>query len=344
MAEARVAELAVGSLDPAGLQVREVYARKGDEYAVYRTEKRVAVQFADLRSIAVDQRKTIIPLGMLRSEINGLIDGWRRSDRHRARARTKLYDRQCADALISAFEGDADGALAQLNAVRTRIFEGRTAIARFQYLGTAFAMVLTTYLILWLTTFPAISSSAVTTDFTGSVLVAVAGGAMGAFLSIAIVLKGRTVLPDLQWVANLSDAVLRMTVGIVASAILICLMKGGFGINFGEQTVTVFDERWMQVFAIGVFAGFFERLVPDLLEKTGAAGHAPSPPPSPPAPAPAAASAGPPTQGVTPAGPPAMADPDAEGDCLCDQPVSQDEMTPDHALPAATGGVAGDGS
>lgn len=327
MAASCVADLAIGSPDPVGVEVREIYARKGRDYGVYRTDQRICVQFADDPATGAAQRGTIAPLNPLRSAINGLIDGWRRSDAHRPQARTMLFDRQCADALVSALEGDPKSAADQLATIRATILEGRTAVARFQYLGAAFTIVVATYALLGLASLDAIQSMRVTTLYTGNVLVGIAGGALGAFLSIAIALKDRTVLPDLQWTVNLSDAVLRMTVGIVAAVLLICLLNGGFGVDLGlcEAGASCGHTDWMKIFSIGVFAGFFERLVPDLLEKTvGDTGLTPTPAAKP--------------SDLHMASPVTV--PDDGSDCLCGQPIDPAEATPDAALPPAIGGAA----
>lgn len=349
MGRAKIGDLAVGELDPAGQPVREIYARNDPMYGVYRTAKRVCVQFADDADREGAQRKAMVPLAALRGDINGLIDGWRTSDRYRAKARRRRFDRGTADALISALEEDPAGALHQLTAVRATIVDGRTAIGRFQYLGMALAIVVLVFLSLWLTSLRAISSSPVTTVYTHDVLIAIGGGALGAFLSIAMGLKSRTVLPDLQWVANLCDAVLRMVVGIVAGAIFLCLLRGGFGLSFASLSAACRvgqdgcdpHQGWMQIFALGFVAGFFERLVSDLLDKAGASARtsavAAEKPVVPPVASPV----------MPPATPPAMlrsAEADQSGDCLCDHPLAAEDATPDWALPAATGGVAGERS
>ncbi len=90
-----------------------------------------------------------------------------------------------------------------------------------------------------------------------------AAGAVGAFFSISLAIRGRTVLPDLLRTANLMDAVLRVTIGAIGGAVLIALIKGGV-VQFKLST-----DVLLSPLIAGFFAGFSERLVPDMLEKAG---------------------------------------------------------------------------
>jgi len=122
---------------------------------------------------------------------------------------------------------------------------------------------------------------------------AAAAGAVGAFFSIAVGIRTRTVLPDLLRTSNIMDAALRVTIGFIAGAVLFAMMKLGIvNVQIGDLAKGGSKFSELRVILIGFFAGFSERLVPDLLEKakTSIGGSFPQytgpPPPSPPAPPP----------------------------------------------------------
>src|SRR3954464_4804671 len=79
----KVADIKRGEEDSAGVRVTHVYAKVDTAYAVYRTDERVVVQSSDDPALGGDQRKLLAPLGPVRGEIDGLIDGWRKAACHR---------------------------------------------------------------------------------------------------------------------------------------------------------------------------------------------------------------------------------------------------------------------
>ncbi|TFI59453.1 hypothetical protein E2493_04480 [Sphingomonas parva] len=93
-------------------------------------------------------------------------------------------------------------------------------------------------------------------------------GALGAFFSISLAIRKRTILPDLLRTSNMMDAVLRVTIGFIAGAVLTVLVKSEMiQFSFGPQGT---KEGVLFVLTLGFVAGFAERLVPDLLEKANA--------------------------------------------------------------------------
>lgn len=93
-----------------------------------------------------------------------------------------------------------------------------------------------------------------------------AAGGIGAFFSIALAIRGRTVLPDLLRTSNMMDAVLRILIGVIAGTVLIALIRGQVvTFPFAKSPLTP-----VSVLIVGFIAGFAERLVPDLLEKVAA--------------------------------------------------------------------------
>jgi hypothetical protein len=74
-----VDDVRLDATDLTGAKIPKIYAKARPHYAVYRSSERVSVQYSDIDLEATDQRKNISALNGLRTEINGLIDGWRSS-------------------------------------------------------------------------------------------------------------------------------------------------------------------------------------------------------------------------------------------------------------------------
>jgi hypothetical protein len=316
-----LADLMRGATDDAGYMILDIYARKPPDYAVYRNEQRVAMQFADRADKAAEQRKMMSSLNPLRGEINGLIDGWRYAGEHSGKRRKALrYDRRVADALIAALEGDVDGATALLTRIRQDIVDERTANARLLYVGAALGVGAVAVLAIALFRYLGWLPPSAHDLFAASV-----AGAFGAFFSIALAMRNRTVLLDLLWLANLLDALLRMVIGLIAAAVLMAMVDARLvNVNFGELPSSAANSRnsleapahaptgapsgqtatapatvaapdtqardgsagepgaaWLQIVLIGFIAGFSERFVPDLLAKAVATAPAPAPVPAP---------------------------------------------------------------
>lgn len=377
MGKTNVADLKCGHDDAMGIKVVAIYGCKPPDYAVYRTADRVMIQYADDNLRGDAQRKAMARLNPLRGQINGLLDGWRLGqgafniggvcDRDHAKAdqtaklvpvsilqrKAERYDRRVGDALVVAFEDDVPDAEALLADVKKDILDERIASARFEYLTAAFtgvcvAMLLMVIFTRWHRNGP----------YPLELWRAAAAGAVGAFFSIALAIRGRTVLPDLQRAGNIMDAVLRVLIGLIAAAALMALVRSGaVTLAIGGASISDPKLAWLYVLIVGFVAGFSERMIPDLLAKvsvqTGAAvGNPPTPKsddnkqPADPARGAITAQPGSPAAAVPGAAstaPAAGGPPDQEAGidhCLCDTPLRDDELTHDTELPPATGGVA----
>jgi hypothetical protein len=295
MPEVKVDEIETGKRDEAGNFIRCVYFRKHLEYAIYRTDKRVAVQYADNPAIREAQRHRIARLTPLRGQINALINGWRsaglveqqegdesgqsfRRERWRLpwaisendqRRRADRYDRRVADAIVTALDHDDDYALALLGEVKNDIVSERTSLARGHYLIWTFAACV--LLIVIATTsarLPWVGTTEARHIFTG-----LAAGTVGAFYSIAIGLRGRDIAIDLQNRENTADALLRVLIGTLSGGLLIALLLTKVVIVASAQITDPeagadIAATDVKVFVLAFIAGFFERLVPSMLAST----------------------------------------------------------------------------
>ncbi len=334
-----VADLSLPGKDAMGVDITDLYARKPPAYGVYRTARGVMVHFADEDAAANAQRADLVRLNPLRGQINGLVEGWRSSPAGNPQnARAERYDRRVGDALIVALEGDADSALQLLADIKQDILNERTGAGRVEYLATALATGLVVLL------FVAIATKI--GNYQGTSLAlwrAAAAGTAGGFFSIALAIRSRTVLPDLQRWSNVIDAVLRMLIGTISGVVLIGLILSGL------VTLTIGSARfgpellWINVLIAGFVAGFTERFVPDILEKATVSTDPPPmrPPAAEPAPVAEVASEGDNAGATAPEADP-LPEEAATDSCACDVDLPGDQVVQDSDLPAASGGVAKD--
>src|SRR5262249_8483516 len=87
------------------------------------------------------------------------------------------------------------------------------------------------------------------------------------------------VLPDLQWADNISDAVLRVVIGAIAAGVLVSLVKlNAVSLTIGDSKLSdAVAASWLYGLILSFVAGFSERLIPDLLERTAQSAASPSP-------------------------------------------------------------------
>ncbi|HEX8643814.1 MAG TPA: hypothetical protein VF702_07865 [Allosphingosinicella sp.] len=273
MADWGVENVKLGSTDRSGYEIKCIFALNPPEYAVYGTDVRVALQYADDRDAARQQRTAMAACNPLRGQINGLIDGWRGVGRGSRPHRVIDYDRRVADALVVGLEGSVANAVDLLAEIRNDIVSERRSLAQSDYLLTAVITVLVLLVIAAavraLPIFPDGAEAVASAAMTGS-----AGGTLGAFFSIAVGLRGRTVLVDLQKWDNRRDAILRVVVGTIGGAILICLFLTGLvsALKIESATLTApAGVGTLTALVIGFLAGFSERAVPDILSKASLA-------------------------------------------------------------------------
>lgn len=354
-----VADITINAVDQTGKQVKFIFSKVAQTYAIYSNEDRIVVQYADDPKKADEQRHTVAFLAPVRGEINGLIEDWRDHRWAIYRAKAQRYDRRTADALVVALQGDGETAKKLLQAVRNDILDERSSLGRVHYVGWAFVAGLAVVLASWLLQhlFALLGVSTGTAEAAGSSpVLSTATGCLGALFSIAIAIRGRTVQTDLRFRDNLLDAVLRMLIGAISALLLLLLFQTKIVVlslgNLGEIGGTGSGGGHAAEIVIAFLAGFSERLVGNLLDDKIIPGLTrsgdtrvdevtrdaqPKPESKPPTPDtnPAGAGKTPDAVGQARGG-------DAEGDddrSITDIEIDEIDVTSDADLPPAKGGI-----
>jgi hypothetical protein len=369
-----VDDIKKGALDSMDAEILTVYAKVSKIYAIYRTHERVVIRFADDPALCAKQQQAFVRLNPIKGEVNGLIDGWRASENHDKQAKAALFDRRVADALAVGFQGGTgaiDCAKTILEATKRDLIEERTSWARFEYLLMAFGAASGLIVLLSALTHYRYRIVYPFSEPVITLWAAAAVGALGAFFSIAIAIRDRSVLTDLHSRDNAADAVLRVVIGAIAAALLVCMILSKLiGVSIASHPIVVGpnNPEWLLTVIVAFLAGFSERLVPDLLQKSAAelaesAGRAKGDgPPNRPAPVRDSPPATPEQGGGSEAGQATIAQEEASDDgnagnapgagqggsdeqedgCVEPIALSDHEITHDSDLPPATGGVEGD--
>jgi len=264
MAQARektaetVAEIVAGAKDSGRENIDCVYFKR-ENYAIYRrgTPPQVVVAYSDTAAVADQQIAAISTLLPLRDRLVHVVNDLPPWSQESFRA-------QIADALRLGLEKQLDTAKALLAQDIQEALAVQARIGRLAYLQYAW-MAIVPALILIL-----IGGCYATESGVHLLLMSAGAGAIGAFLSIANGIRTRTVAIEADWKANVLDVAVRVAIGMISAAVLFLLLNSGAvtSINLGTAPLTGASMQWQIALIVGFTAGFMERLVPDLLEKT----------------------------------------------------------------------------
>lgn len=257
-----VANVTIGALDGRGARIDDVYFARS-RYAIYASEGRILIQYSDDEDVADKQISTISGILPLRDKLDYL-------SRHLAQCSVPdCYKIQTAEALRLGLEGQCEAARITIQEAVSDITETLARIGRLVYLKYAALMLGFWYAALIVIDYVAIALGLGEPEMVNLFTLALCGGVTGAFLSIAIAIRARTVTIDGDNKSNATDAALRIAIGLISASVLYTILVSGIlpEIKLGGFALNAQEMRWEAAFLVGIAAGFLERLVPDLLEK-----------------------------------------------------------------------------
>ena len=250
-----LAGIAVGRKDGAGRTITAVYAKFSD-FAIYVADSTVWCQLSDDPAKAREQNQKIAPLQPSRQKLEYIA---------RQCGDTGEYVlRQIAAALRLALFDQTSLANAVLEDAIQNESEERARRSRLSFIPAASFVALTVATCLLVSTLA---------DRAADIRFGMAGGALGAFLSMAIALRSREMKPELSRRANYIDSGLRVAIGMISGGALVLLMTSGLATalfppdNGVPVVVGAAIANWRLAIVLGLAAGFSERLLPDLLSK-----------------------------------------------------------------------------
>lgn len=225
-----VSSVQVGKKDMTGENVKVIYHVVFKKYAIYSTDlHRVRIHYADNEARGSDQRKSLKYINPLRGQINGLLYDWKESG---FRSNTcQVFDRRVADALAVALQGDQINSQRLLRQIRADIIKERDSIAGYVYLEIALLAVMI-IVFAWIFLIRNFHSKQIDFDKVNEMVENIVWSAnfcgLGAFFSMAISFRSRSLFADHQRRDNILDAALRICIGAIAAFILLCILRSDF--------------------------------------------------------------------------------------------------------------------
>lgn len=270
-------ELAVGKKDKLGNKIAEIlwFARN---YAIYRSRRGVHVHFSDCPQEEDDQRRRFTQISPQLCELRYLTaqmpSGWTLG---LSRLPSSIYHHNIAQAVMLVMEEEDQADLKRAKELAKKTLnmavERVTNDNMIRYLRFCLlCWSVLTLAALWLLWEPVQFHwtfwETVRSHIGGLKSYIIGGmfGATGAMLSVATRLQSFKLKPCFQSNMNYWMAGLRIGIGVVAGIIILLLARTALSDAMGKQNVS--DMYWEAVAVLGLGAGFAERLVPNLLQRT----------------------------------------------------------------------------
>jgi hypothetical protein len=269
-----LSELSVGAKDKLGNVIAEILWLARD-YAVYRSNRGIHVHFSDCPEEEDDQRRRFIQISPELCELRYLTaqmsSGWTFGLR---RPTASIYHHNMAQAVMLVMEKENQDELSDAKMLAEKTLsmavERVTNDNMIRYLRVCLCCwavaTVAALCILWepmhWTAWEAVRPHIVGLK---SYIIGGMFGATGAMLSVASRLQEFKFKPCHQSNMNYWMAGLRIGIGVVAGIVILVLARTILGDAIGQHIANLY---WEAVAAAGLVAGFTERLVPGLLQRT----------------------------------------------------------------------------
>lgn len=273
-----LADIRRGKEDKLGNKVQEILWC-GAEYIVYRSCLGVYVHFADCADTEARQRKAfneicpeLCELRFLTHEMhrkrkvrNFLRWIFRWSRKEDGRPGASLFEHNIAQAIMLLMEDDPKPAKAIAKAALAMAVVRSTNDNTIRYVRSSIVASLWAIPLAYFAIYP--PAFLPDSEFASTCFIAALFGVLGAAFSVITRVQSFRMKPCQQSNMNYMMARTRIAIGLIAGLMLYLLLAQPFGHAVINQTLL---DDWKAIAVIGFVAGFAERLVPTVFQRTAA--------------------------------------------------------------------------